>query len=119
MALSSTSANPEELFSANGHSWTSATGPAGPWTALTFGEGRFVAVSSAGQIDTSTNGMQWTQASHHANFDFTSVAYGNGRFVAADTAQGAVSISTNGVNWSLLFPAPNTVTKRMMAKADE
>ena len=109
VALSSTIANPEELVSTNGHSWTAASGPSGPWTALTFSAGRFVAVSSAGQIDTSTNGMQWTEAWHHSNYDFTSVAYGNGHFVAADSALGAVAISTNGVEWSRLFPAPNTV----------
>jgi integrase len=63
-----------------------------------------VAVSSAGQIDTSTNGTQWTAAWHHSNYDFTSLAYGNGHFVAADSALGAVAISTNGIDWSRLFP---------------
>jgi len=111
VALSSTSANPEELVSTNGGSWTAASGPAGPWTALTFGEGRFVAVSSAGQIDTSTNGMQWTEVWNHGNYDFTSVAFGNGHFVAADSALGAVAISTSGVDWSRLFPASNVSTK--------
>ena len=77
---------------------------------LTFGGGRFVAVSSAGQIDTSTNGMQWTSVWHHGNLDFTSVAYGNGHFIATDSALGAVGLSTNGVKWSRLFPARNTVT---------
>jgi hypothetical protein len=70
-----------------------------------------VAVSSAGQIDTSTNGMQWKEVWHHGNYDFTSVAYGNGHFVAVDSSLGAVAISTNGVDWSRLFPARNTVTK--------
>jgi hypothetical protein len=111
VALSSVAANPEELVSANGTSWTSVTGPAGPWTALTFGGGRFEAVSSTGQIDTSTNGIQWRQVWDHGNLDFTSVAYGSGRFVATDSALGSVGISSNGVNWSRLFPAPNTVTK--------
>ena len=111
VALSSSDSNPEEIVSTNGQSWTAATGPTGPWTALTFGEGRFVAVSSAGQIDTSTNGMKWTQAWHHGNYDFTSVAFGNGHFVATDSALGAVAISTNGVSWSRLFPAPNTAAK--------
>ena len=109
VALSSTNANPEELVSSNGRSWAPVTGPAGPWTALTFGGGRFVAVSSSGQIDTSTNGMQWTPAWHHGNLDFTSVAYGDGHFVAGDSALGAVGISNNGVNWSRIFPAPNSV----------
>jgi len=44
----------------------------------------------------------------HDNLDFTSVAYGNGHFVASDAALGAIAISTNGVDWSRIFPAPNT-----------
>jgi hypothetical protein len=110
VALSSATANPEELVSTNGDSWTAASGPAGPWTALTFGGGRFVAVSSAGEIATSTNGMQWMDAWQHRNYDFTSVVYGNGHFVATDSALGAVAISTNGVDWSRLFPVPSTTT---------
>ena len=108
VALSSTNASPEEIESMNGDNWTATTGPAGPWTALTFGDGRFVAVSSAGQIDTSTNGTRWTSVWDHDNLDFTSVAYGNGHFVASDAALGAIAISTNGVDWSRIFPAPNT-----------
>jgi len=111
VALSSTNANPEEIVSNNAQSWTATSGPAGPWTALTFGDGRFVAVSSAGQIDTSTNGTQWTQVWYHTNYDFTSVTYGNGHFVAADSALGAVAISTNGEKWGRLFPAPHTAAK--------
>ncbi len=49
---------------------------------MTFGNRRFVAVSADGEIDTSTNGMQWTSVWHHGNLDFTSVAYGGGHFVA-------------------------------------
>jgi len=94
VALSSTNADPNEMVSTNGQSWTATSGPAGPWTALSFGDGRFEAVSSAGQIDTSTNGTQWTQVWNHSNYDFTSVAYGNGHFVATDSALGAVAIST-------------------------
>jgi hypothetical protein len=111
VALSSANANPEEIVSTDGRNWTEISGPAGPWTALTFGAGRFVAVSSGGQIDTSTNGTQWTDVWRHNNYDFTSVAYGNGHFVAADVALGAVAISTTGVRWGRLFPAPNTATK--------
>ena len=111
VALSSTNANPEEIVSTDGRSWTAMSGPAGPWTALTFGAGRFVAVSSGGQIDTSTNGTQWTDVWQHTNYDFTSVAYGNGHFVAADAALGAVAISTTGVKWGRLFPAPHTTIK--------
>ena len=111
VALSSTNANPEEIISTNGNSWTAVSGPAGPWSALTFGDGRFAAVGANGQIDTSTNGTQWTQVWHHANYDFTSVAYGNGHFVATDSALGAVAISTSGVKWGRLFPTPNSDAK--------
>ena len=110
VALSSTVAGPEELVSTNGTSWRAITGPTGSWTALTYGGGRFVAVSSTGQIDTSTNATQWRQVWNHGNLDFTSVAYGGGHFIATDSALGAVGISTNGVQWSRLFPARNTVT---------
>ncbi|MGP8009343.1 MAG: WD40/YVTN/BNR-like repeat-containing protein [Acidimicrobiales bacterium] len=110
VALSSANANPEELVSTDGLNWTAVAGPAGPWNALTFGGGRFVAVSSAGQIDTSTNGTQWRTVWHHGNLDFSSVAYGNGHFIATDSALGAIGLSTNGVNWSRLFPARNAVT---------
>jgi hypothetical protein len=111
VALSSTTTSPEEIESSDANNWTATSGPSGPWTALSFGDGRFVAVSSAGQIDTSTNGAQWTSVWDHGNYDFTSVAYGNGRFVAVDAALGAMAISTNGVTWSRIFPAPSTSVK--------
>jgi hypothetical protein len=110
VALSSAVASPEEIVSTNGRSWTTVTGPTGPWTALTFGAGRFTAVSSTGEIDTSTNGLAWTQMWQHGNLHFTSVAYGGGHFVVTDASLGAVGISTNGKQWSRVFPARNTVT---------
>ncbi len=111
VALSSVNAGPEEIVSSNGQSWAAAPGPTGPWAALTFGNGRFVAVSSTGQIDTSTNGTQWTSAWDHSNYDFTSVTYGDGHFVATDEAMGAIAISTNGLTWSRLFPTPGVTSK--------
>ena len=100
VALSSVNASPEEMVSTNGMNWSPVTALAGQWAALTFGAGRFVAVSSRGQIITSTDATHWTQAWNHSNYDFTSVAYGNGHFVAADTALGATAISATGLDWS-------------------
>ena len=111
VALSAANARPEEIVSTNGQTWTEVSGPSGTWTALTFGDGRFVAVSSTGQIDTSANGAQWTTAWDHSNYDFTSVAYGDGHFVATDEAMGALVISSNGTVWSRLFPAPSAAAK--------
>jgi hypothetical protein len=104
VALSSTVGNPEEIISTNGTDWTAVSGPAGEWDGLVYGQGRFVAVGPLGQIITSTNGLQWTQVWHHSKWSLTSVAYGNGHFVAVDAAVGSTLISANGVNWSLYPP---------------
>jgi hypothetical protein len=88
------------MFSTNGVNWTPVSGPTGAWTGLTFGAGRFVGVSSLGQLITSTDGVHWAQTWVHSKFHFTSVAYGNGRFIAVDDAQGDVLISLNGIGWS-------------------
>jgi hypothetical protein len=88
------------MFSTNGVNWTPFSGPTGAWTGLTFGAGRFVGVSSLGQLITSTDGLHWAQTWVHSKFHFTSVAYGNGRFIAVDDAQGDVLISLNGIGWS-------------------
>ena len=100
VALSSVNASPHEMFSTNAVNWTPVSGPTGAWTGLTFGAGRFVGVSSLGQLITSTDGVHWAQTWVHSKFHFTSVAYGNGRFIAVDNAQGDVLISLNGLGWS-------------------
>ena len=100
VALSSVNASPEEIVSTNGVDWSAVSAPSGQWTSVTFGEGRFVAVSSQGQIMTSTDVRHWTTAWSHRNYDLTSVAYGGGHFVAADSAMGATVMSTNGLDWS-------------------
>jgi hypothetical protein len=104
VALSSAPSTSEEIVSSNGIDWTAVSGPAGEWSGLVFDQGRFVAVGSRGQIDTSTNGQQWTQVWDHSKWDLTSVTYGNGHFVAGDAATGSTLISSNGINWSLYPP---------------
>jgi len=105
VALSSEQASPQEMVSTDGHVWTAVPGPSGAWTGLAFGEGRFVAVGSLGQIITSSDGMTWTSAWQHDKYHFTSVAYGNGRFVAVDGAVGAIAVSSDGRTWRL-YPSP-------------
>jgi hypothetical protein len=92
------------MVSTNGVNWTAVSGPAGQWTGLTFGAGRFVGVDSLGQIVASSNGVSWTVEFSHSKVHFTSVAYGNGRFIAVDGALGATVVSPNGVGWSY-YPA--------------
>src|ERR1700722_7137348 len=73
VALSSANVVPNELISTNGTQWTTLSGPPsspqqagrptenGQFTGLAYGHGLFVAVSSAGTLDTSPNGVAWTQ----------------------------------------------------------
>lgn len=101
VALSSVTADSEEVISTNGTDWTSVAGPTGEWADVIFDQGRFVAVGSLGQIATSTNGTQWTLVWNHRPWDLTSIAYGNGHFVAVDSAVGSTLISANGIDWGL------------------
>jgi hypothetical protein len=84
--------------------------------AAAFGNGRFVAISSYGDIATSTDGETWTLAvdalaidSDHPN-DFWHVAFGNGVFLIMGSHEGVCSTwsSTDGQTWSA--PRPTGVS---------
>lgn len=66
-----------------------------------YGNGRFVAVGSRGGTVISTNGLDWADA-HRAGDagNRSAVAYGNGVFVASE--DGALSMSSNGVDWQAI-----------------
>jgi hypothetical protein len=115
VALSSANAAANEMTSTNGVQWSTLPGlPGAPkqagrptqngqWTGITFGHGLFVAVSAVGTVDTSPNGVTWTQRFWRPEDNFTSITYGDGRFIAVDAAQGDILLSLNGVNWSLIY----------------
>jgi hypothetical protein len=74
---------------------------------VTYGGGRFVAVSRPVGIVTSTNGVDWRHAQRSgpldANEELYGVAYGNGTFVAVgyEPGFGAVTYtSADGANWT-------------------
>ncbi|WP_457631287.1 WD40/YVTN/BNR-like repeat-containing protein, partial [Oceanithermus sp.] len=70
------------LTSADGESWTAQTsGTSTLLYGVTFGNNTFVAVGKSGRTVTSTNGVDWTPRTSGTS-DLTSVAYGNGTFVA-------------------------------------
>ena len=100
VALSSVNAGLHEMTSSDGVHWSARPGPAGEWTGLTYGAGRFLAVSAFGQLITSTDGVHWRITWSRSQFLLNSVTYGNGRFVAADSADGDALVSLNGINWS-------------------
>ncbi len=50
---------------------------------MAWGGGRYVAVGRAGNIITSTNGLDWTTITLEVDCELRTVAWGNGQFVAA------------------------------------
>jgi hypothetical protein len=114
VALASANAVPNEMVSDNGVAWSTLSGPPGTpkqaghpsqmgeWTAITYGHGLFVAVSSVGTVVTSTNGVSWVRRFWRPQDDFTSITYGDGRFIAVDAGEGDVMMSLDGTHWSLI-----------------
>ena len=94
----------------DGDSWTSRTIAslgAGTWSAVTYGNGTFVAISTGNNVTSySTNGIVWTAGGNlPASTTWTSVAYGNGRFVAIASGGRSVAYSLDkGVTWVAANP---------------
>lgn len=71
------------------------------WINVCYGNGLFVAVSSDGNIMTSTNGTTWTQQTTPETSSWVNVCFGNGYFVAvASGGTNRVMVSSNGINWA-------------------
>lgn len=68
--------------------------------AITYAQGRFVAVGYQGALETSTDGYSWVEGSLPSTATFSSVTYGGGRFVAVgDGGVPTVLTSTDGLSW--------------------
>ena len=100
VALSSVDTTLREMISSDGVHWSALAGPAGEWTGLTYGAGRFMAVSALGQLETSLDGVHWSTTWTRSQFLLNSVSFGNGRFVAVDSADGDALVSLDGRHWS-------------------
>lgn len=94
---------------------------------VAWGDGRYVAVGKAGNIITSTNGVDWTSVVVEIDGGLDKVVFGNGLFVAVGTTFspyqvlsnynvysylswdiGLVFTSADGLNWSAA-PATETI----------
>jgi len=83
--------------STNGTNWVEV-GPTGlPIVGANYGDGRFVAVGDSGIVATSFDGQTWTQSADGSSDSFSSVAYGNGKFVAVN---GRIWSSPDGYEWT-------------------
>ena len=91
------------MWSADGATWTLAQlGSASTvrWQALTYADGRFVAIGSGGQTAISTDGLTWRTGSLGDPFvSMQGVAFGPGGFVAM-TWLGEIFTSPDGLSWT-------------------
>ena len=84
-------------YSTDGVSWYNASGEVNnQFYGVTWGNGKFVAVGNNGALVYSTNGTSFQNASGKINSNrFTSVAYGDGVYVATQSSLIAYSVDAN------------------------
>ena len=103
--VSNSGGSGQVFTSPDGFVWTSRTAASNDtWSAITFGNGLFVAVASSysggGGIMTSPDGITWTLRSGVGPGGFTGVTFGFGTFVASKTGSpGTMVISYDGITW--------------------
>lgn len=89
--------------STNGQNWQLLSQVPDPLpVTLTFGNGRFVGLSSkdgAAQLMSSTNGLNWTRLAWTSVANLSDVIFASGMFVAVGPG-GTILISTNGTDWA-------------------
>ena len=74
---------------------------------VTFGNGLFVTVGAAGNIQTSTDGMSWVSRYNVLNDGLYDIAYGGGQFVAVGSI-GFFVRSTDGLTWTSVNSGSNS-----------
>jgi hypothetical protein len=90
--------------SIDGANWTPPTAlPAGnSANAVAFGNGIFVTVGDQGLILSSTDGTNWLQRDAGTTIPLTSVAFGDGTFIATSwdwNYRGLIFTSNDGISW--------------------
>ena len=90
-----------------GSTWTMSTLPNyANWHSVTYGDGKFVAVSgNDGVYDSnaaaySTDGITWTMSTLPSSADWHYVTYGDGKFVAVAYSTDTMAYSTDGITWT-------------------
>ncbi len=96
------------LSSPDGTNWAShSTAVFATMNAVTYGNGRFVAVGLNGTAQASADGTNWVAASP-LPVTMYGVTYANGRFVGAGTGGNAeIRSSADGTNWTLNASIPS------------
>lgn len=87
--------------STDGVNWTVPTNPptGASYYNVGCGAGKFVAVTSAGTIFTSTDGNTWSEQTSPVSTSLNAVKFGAGKFVATGD-NGVILESSDGVTWT-------------------
>jgi len=70
-----------------------------PWSAATYGNGKFIAVSKGDTAAYSTDGTNWTTTPLPLMCTWRSVTYGAGKFVTVALNSDKAAYSTDGITW--------------------
>ena len=101
IAASDSSTGVAFAYSDNGTTWTAGSIPTGS-IALSYGNGRFVALSGgyagATEVSVSFDGVTWTEGTIQAA-DWRAIKYAQGLFIAVATGSAVVAVSKDGVLW--------------------
>ena len=80
--------------------WEEGEMPAGYWSSVCYGNGKFVAIGS-GAVAYSTDGITWTEVTA-SSLRSGSVCYGNGKFVAVMGVSAKGAYSADGITWTAM-----------------
>lgn len=94
-------------YSTDGVSWTLGGNTSYNSRFIAYGDGKFVVVPSIGgasTVDTSPDGVTWTQRTLPSSANWSKVAYGNGIWVAITADMSAMATSPDGITWTARTP---------------
>jgi hypothetical protein len=105
--------------STDGITWTARTLPTtGLTSKMTYSDDTFVVVGGTNKVATSTDAITWTQRTIPVTTNkWSSVAYGNGVFVAGSYGSAGLSAtSTDGITWTARsMPVPSSASEWRLA----
>ena len=91
-------------YSSDGITWLPATLPGGSsgLSKVAFGKDKFVAITqnNNNQAAYSVNGINWIATTLPLAASWTSVTYGDGKFVAIASSSSVAAYSPDGINWT-------------------